>query len=50
VRRIGDRLPCILLVNDRGRIDHRSKARSPAAVLAKLRSANAFRFLWMKLQ
>jgi Uncharacterised protein family UPF0047 len=50
VRRIGDRLPCILLVNDGGRIDHRSKARSPAAVLAKSRGANAFRFLWMKLQ
>jgi secondary thiamine-phosphate synthase enzyme len=49
-RRIGDRLPCILLVNDGGRTDHRSKARSPVAVLAKLRSGNAFRFLWMKLQ
>ena len=50
VRRIGDKLPCILLGNDGGRIDHRSKARSPIAGLAKLRSANAFRFLWMKLQ
>jgi secondary thiamine-phosphate synthase enzyme len=49
-RRIGDRLPCILLVNDGGRVDHRSKARSLVAVLAKSRSANAFRFLWMKLQ
>ena len=39
-----------LIGNDGGRIDHRSKARSPIAVLAKLRSANAFRFLWMKLQ
>jgi len=50
VRRIGDKLPCILLGNDGGRIDHRSKARSPAAVLAKSRGANAFRFLWMKVQ
>jgi secondary thiamine-phosphate synthase enzyme len=39
-----------LIGNEGGRIDHRSKARSPVAVLAKLRSANAFRFLWMKLQ
>jgi secondary thiamine-phosphate synthase enzyme len=39
-----------LIVNDGGRIGHRSKARSPAAVLAKSRGANAFRFLWMKLQ
>jgi hypothetical protein len=50
VRRIGDRLPCILLVNDGGRIDHRSKARSPIAVPAKSRGKNAFRFLWMKLR
>ena len=39
-----------LIGNEGGRIDHRSKARSPVAVLAKLLSANAFRFLWMKLQ
>jgi hypothetical protein len=50
VRRIGDRLPCILLENDLGRIDHRPEALSPAAVLAKSRGANAFRFRWMKVQ
>jgi secondary thiamine-phosphate synthase enzyme len=32
------------------RIDHRPKARSPVAVLAKSRSKDAFRFLWMKLR
>ena len=50
VRRIGDRSHCISSANNGGRIDHRSKARSPVAVLAKSRSANAFRFLWMKLR